>query len=220
MSTKPIDSVFGVPQRAGDDQSAASLDPYPSTSMSGTPNPQDGDSVAEMAHTPGSDLGADVAHNPGTDVEWTNAELHSIASTIEQLQQRLEVANTRLSSAADVETTEFEIGRLFVEAQRFSEDSLSKLERKIHEVLRAAEDKANQILTEATEEALEIRRRAQEAAFVSTQTARELQSAIAGFTRVNTELVKELGALSSMLTPASERGTNEIDPSSDVPESD
>ena len=146
--------------------------------------------------------------------------MHSIASTIEELQLRLEAANNRLSSVAEVETTEVEIGRLFVEAQRFSEDSLSKLERQIHEVLSAAEDKAKQILTEATEEALEIRRQAQEAAFVSTRTARELQSAIAGFTAVNIELVKELGALSSMLTPASERGMTELDPSSSVPERD
>ena len=176
--------------------------------MSDTPKSQDGD------HKPGTEP------TPGTDVEWTNAELHSIASTIEELQHRLEMANTRLSSVAKVETTEVEIGRLFVEAQRFSEDSLSKLERQIHQVLSAAEDKAKQILTEATEEALEIRRQAQEAAFVSTRTARELQSAIAGFTTVNSELVKELGALSSMLAPASERGMNELDPASGVPEID
>jgi cell division septum initiation protein DivIVA len=174
--------------------------------MSGTFNYQDADHVAELAS------------RSGTDVEWTNAELHSIASTIEQLQQRLEAANSRLSSVANMETTEFEIGRLFVEAQRFSEDSLSKLERQIHEVLRAAENKAKQILREATEEALEIRRQAQEATFVSTRTARELQSAITGFTTVNNELVNELGALSSMLAPASERGMSQIDPASSAPE--
>src|SRR5271157_1733846 len=165
MSTRPIDSVFGVPEQASGDHPAAPTDPYPGPPMSGTPHDQVGDHGAESAQT------------SGTDVEWTNAELHSIASTIEELQQRLEVANTRLSSVAKVEATEVEIGRLFVEAQRFSEDSLSKLERQIHEVLCAAEDKAKQILTEATEEALEIRRQAQEAAFVSTRTARELQSA-------------------------------------------
>jgi prefoldin subunit 5 len=207
MSTRPTDSVFGVSQRASNDQTATSLDPYPSTPMSGTPNHHDGHN------------GAEVTHAPGTEVERTTAELHSIAGTIEELQRRLEAANTRLSSVATVETTEFEIGRLFVEAQRFSEDSLSNLERQIHEVLCAAEDKAKQILTEATKEALEIRRQAQEAAFVSKQTARELQSAIVGFTTVNTELVKELGALSSMLTP-SEQGTAEIDPSSSVSHSD
>jgi prefoldin subunit 5 len=208
MSTRPIDSVFGVPELAGDSYPAALIGSYSGTPMSETPNHQHGDH------------GPEVADGPGTDVEWTNAELHSIASTIEELQRRLEAANTRLSSVAEVETTEVEIGRLFIEAQRFSEDSLSKLENQIHEVLCAAEDKAKQILTEATEEALEIRRQAQEAAFLSTRTARELQSAIAGFTTVNTELVKELGALSSMLAPASERGMTELDSSSHVPESD
>ena len=147
---------------------------------------------------------------PQTDVEWTNAELRSIAGTVEELQQRLETANARLRSVANVEATEIEIGRLFVEAQRFSDDSLSKLERQIHEVLCAAEDKAKQILSEATEDALEIRRQAQEAAFVSARTARELQSAIAGFTAVNTELVRELGALSSMLTPADDHDVSEL----------
>jgi len=206
-----MDSVFDVPERASDDRPGAPTDPYPGIPMSGTPhhsNHEDGD------------VGGELPHTSETDVEWTNAELHSIAGTIEALQHRLEAANTRLSSVAKVETTELEIGRLFVEAQRFSEESLSKLERQIHEVLCAAEDKAKQILTEATEEALEIRRQAQEAAFMSTRTARELQSAIAGFTTVNNELVKELGALNSMLTPASEGETTEIDPSTSVPESD
>jgi len=212
MSTRPIDTVFEVLGRAAsENHPTATTDPYRGIQMSGTSNhPNDQD----------ADYGAEVAHTPETDVEWTNAELHSIASTIEELQRRLEVANTRLSSVATVEATELEIGRLFVEAQRFSEESLSKLERQIHEVLCAAEDKAKEILTEATEEALEIRRQAQGAALMSTRTARELQSAIAGFTTVNNELIKELGALNSMLTPASERGTTEIDSSPGEPESD
>jgi glutamate-1-semialdehyde aminotransferase len=212
MSTKLIDLVIGGPERANGDGPDALLDPYPATSMpmSGTPN-----------HAENQDRGhgAEVAHTAGTDVDWTNAELHSIASTIEELQRRLEVANTRLSSVAKVQVTESEIGRLFVEAQRFSEDALSKLVRQIHQVLRAAEDKAKQILTEATEEAVEIRRQAQEAAFLSTRTAQELQSAIAGFTTVNNELVQELGALNSMLAPASERRVAAIDRSWGVSES-
>jgi hypothetical protein len=90
----------------------------------------------------------------------------------------------------------------------------------IHEILCAAEEKARAILTEATQEAIEIRRQAQEAAFLSTKTAQELQSAIAGFTSVNNELVKELGALNSMLTPTSERGVAQIDYSPGEPGKD
>jgi cell division septum initiation protein DivIVA len=199
MSARPVDSVFGVPGRPSDARSDA----------------------------PGSDIAdhrdADApvrAQATETEVEWTTAELQSIAGTIEELQGRLEQANTRLTSAAKVETTECEIGRLFVEAQRFSEESLSKLELQIHEVLCAAETKANEILTEATEEAQDIRRKAQQAAIASTRTARELHSAIAGFTVVNNELVKELGALNAMLTPTDERGVAELDPSAGMSESD
>jgi cell division septum initiation protein DivIVA len=170
-----------------------------------------------LLNRPNGDRAAEVAQVLGTGVEWTNTELQSIATTIEDLQRRLEAANSQLSAAANVETTESEIGRLFVEAQRFSEESLSKLELQIHEILFAAEDKARAILTEATQEAIEIRRQAQEAAFLSTRTAQELQSAIGGFTTVNNELVKELGALNSMLTPASERGTTQIDHASSEP---
>ena len=93
-----------------------------------------------------------------------------------------------------METTEFEIGRLFWRPRRFSEASISKLELKIHQILSEAEAKANQILTEATEEAQHIRCEAQRAAFASARTVRELQAAIAGFTTVNSELLKELGA--------------------------
>ena len=199
MSAMPIDSVFGVREPSHDTPREV---PVSSLGNDRT--------VAE----------SDQAPTPATEVEWVNTELHTIASTIEELQGRLNEANTRLASASKVETTEFEIGRLFVEAQRFSEASLSKLELTIHEILGEAEAKAKQILAEATEEAHDIRRQAQEAAFTSTRTARELQSAIAGFTAVNNELLKEMGALNSMLTPASERGMTEIESSSGVPEVD
>jgi len=171
----------------------------------------------DLLNQPEADHAGDVAQTPGTGVEWTNSELQSIATTIEDLQRRLEAANSQLSTASNGEATESELGRLFVEAQRFSEESLSKLERQIHGILCAAEGKAKAILTEATQEAIEIRRQAQEAAFLSTKTAQELQSAIAGFSTVNNELVKELGALNSMLTPASERGMTQIDQSSGGP---
>ncbi len=198
MSTTFLDSVFGVLEGPSD--------AHPDAPTS---------DVANHRHVDA----AEGAQAPGTELEWANSELHTIASTIEELQGRLEEANARLASVAKVETTEVEIGRLFIEAQRFSEASLSKLELAILEILREVEAKAKQILAEATEEAHEIRRQAQQAAFASTRTAQELQSAIAGFTTVNNELLKELGALNTMMTPMSERGLTQIDPSSGVPES-
>jgi len=172
---------------------------------------QDVQPEAQVSHSEDHENAAgEVAQQP-TEAQWVNTELHAIASTITELQSRLEQANARLSSVEKVESTEYEIGRLFVEAQRFSEASLSKLELKVHEVLVAAEAKARQILTEATEEAQEIRREAQQAAFASTATVRELQSAIAGFTTVNAELLKELGTLNGMLSPKSDQGVDEVD---------
>jgi hypothetical protein len=200
MSTSPIDSVFGIPERPRDAR----------------PEPP----VSDIANHRNADAAEAAAQTPGTEVEWANSELLTIASTIEELQGRLEQANSRLAGVAKVEATEFEIGRLFVEAQRFSEASLSNLELKIHDILCEVEAKAKQILTESTEEAQEIRRQAQQAAFASTRTAQELQSAIIGFTKVNNELVKELGALNSMLAPANERGVTEIDLPSGAPERD
>src|SRR5580658_6174281 len=108
-------------------------------------------------------------------------EIHSIALAIEELQERLRQANRQLGHAAVVRTTEVEIGRLFVEAQRFSEDSLARLEQQVQEILVEAESKATQILREATEEAQDIRRQAQQEAIVSSRTAQDLQLAIAGF---------------------------------------
>jgi hypothetical protein len=204
MSTRPLDSVLGVPGHLGRHSRAQPLDASAGAQIS---------SIADHQ----GPAPADDFSSPGSHVDWTSAELHSIASTIEELQQRLVEANTRLSTVAAVETTEIEIGRLFVQAQQFSEETLSKLEQQINEILIAAETKAEQILREATEEALDIRRQAQTYALESTQTVRELQLAIAGFTTINSELVKELGALNSMLTPGSEPVRHERIPGSSSP---
>jgi len=195
MSARSSDSVFDVPERPG-----GSLPDAPISDIADR----------RHLHAPEAD--------PQAETRWANDELLSIASTIQDLQGRLEEANSRLEAAGHVETTEFELGRLFIEAQRFSEESLSKLEAQINDILCEAEAKATQILTEATEEALEIRRRAQEAAFASAGTAQELQVAITGFTKVNGELVKELGALYSMLAPATEQPRAKIEPLPGHPE--
>lgn len=203
MTSTPAAPVFGVPE------------PHLENKQPDAPTSDIADHQNEIAVAAEADADA-----PGADVQWVNSELHTIASTIEELQSRLEQANNRLSSATKVETTEVEIGRLFVEAQRFSEASLTKLEVKIHEVLCEVEAKAMQILAEATEEAQEIRRQAQEAAIASTRTVGELQAAIAGFTTVNAELVKELGTLNGMLNSSGVQGMAQLDPSSGTASSD
>jgi hypothetical protein len=161
-----------------------------------------GDGLSENGNSTG--YGPQGSYGPqDSTVDSTTSELGAIAGAIEELQGRLAQAHEQLNQVAVVQTTEYEIGRLFVEAQRFSEASLSKLEMQIQEILVEAEAKAAEIIREATEEAAEIRRQAQQASFIPDRTAQELQTAIVGFASVNSELVKELTALNDMLTPAS-----------------
>ena len=153
--------------------------------------------------------GNSVSQNPreNATVESASSEIDAIAGAIADLQNRLERAHDQLGQVNAVRTTEFEIGRLFVEAQRFSEASLARLEMQIQEILVEAEAKAAEILREATEEAQEIRRQAQQSSSIPSRTAQELQSAIVGFANVNGELIKELNTLNAMLSPTAERGS-------------
>jgi hypothetical protein len=198
MSARPIESVFGVPEPASQAHSDAAISDIANhRNLRGPEGSQPNGAqpvTARHEQTTPSEPPA----------EWADDELQSIASTIQDLQSRLTLANERIANAAKVETTEVDIGRLFVEAQRFSEASLSNLERQIHEILHEAEAKAVQILAEATGEAQEIRRRAEHAAADSIKTARDLHYAIAGFSSVNNELVRELSALNSRLLHADE----------------
>jgi hypothetical protein len=176
MSNTPSDSVFDNPSSAPGRQPEA-------TSGFGSP-------------------GSSVPLDENDAVESANAEIEFVSSAIKDLQDRLDRANDQMGHVAAVRTTEVEIGRLFVEAQRFTDASLANLEQQVHAILLQAEAKAQEILREANEEAEEIRRGAQSSTAIPAETAHELQVAIAGFSQINGELVKELEALSAMLTPA------------------
>ncbi len=151
----------------------------------------------------------DPAPTPGglreSDDESAEAEIKQIASAIAELQGRLERANDQLSQAAAVQTTEIEISRMFEEAQRFSEASLSRLEMQVQEIVLEAEAKAAEIVREATEEAQEIRRRARHGTSMGVGTDQELKAVISAFASVNGELIKELNALNAMLAPLVDR---------------
>jgi chromosome segregation ATPase len=183
MSTNPIDPVFGPTSYQREGQST----------MNG------------QAMGPGA--GEDAAFDSA------NSEIGAIAGAIEELQGRLARAHEQLDQVTAVRTTEYEIGRLFVEAQRFSEESLARLEVQVQEILVEAEAKAAQILREATDEAEEIRRQAHQASAIPDRTAQELQDAILGFVSVNGELVRELNALNGMLSPSTNQAGSPNDQS-------
>jgi len=128
-------------------------------------------------------------------------EIEYVTSAIEELQSRLDRANEQMHQVSAVRTTELEIGRLFVEAQKFTEAALTKLEGQIHEILAEAEKKAAQMVREAHEEAEAIREEAKHQSRFSTEKASELQDAIVGFSSINEKLVEELSTLNTMLGP-------------------
>jgi cell division septum initiation protein DivIVA len=187
MDTSPIDPVFGPSSYPREEQE------HPTGNGNRTSPPVRNDAAVESA----------------------SSEIGAIAGAIEELQSRLERANEQLGQVAAVQTTEFEIGRLFMEAQRFSEATLSRLEMQIQEILVEAEAKAAEILREANEDAEKIRRGAQQSSLIPARTAQELQSAIAGFASVNNELIRELNALNAMLAPSNNRMAPPMDRSVD-----
>jgi hypothetical protein len=160
--------------------------------------------AAESPPDPECTAGAVAAESAA--VELASAEIEFVTGAIEDLQSRLERATTQMNQVTAVRATEREIGLLFVEAQKFTEAALAKLEGQIHQILDQAEAKAAEIVREAQQEAEEVRRQAQSTLLFPAEKVHELHAAIRGFSTSNGELVKELSALNTMLSPASERG--------------
>jgi|HubBroStandDraft_6_1064221.scaffolds.fasta_scaffold382654_1 hypothetical protein len=188
------------PERAGGTVAAESAAPPPPLGTAGTVAAE----TPSPAPSPESTDGTVATESAA--VESASAEIEFVTSAIEDLQSRLERANTQMNQVTAVRATEREIGLLFVEAQKFTEAALAKLEGQIHQILDQAEAKAAQIVREAQEEAEEVRRQAESASVFPAEKAQELQAAIRGFSSINGELVKELSALNTMLSPPSERG--------------
>jgi cell division septum initiation protein DivIVA len=92
----------------------------------------------------------------------------------------------------DLPISETELGRLFVEAQRFTDDALAKLDSQVDRVLAQASAKAAQIVLEAREEAEQILRTARDTVALPTETAGELRVAV-------DQLSKFVGELATML---------------------
>ncbi len=89
-----------------------------------------------------------------------------------------EAPHSSAEGGADQQITESELGRLFVEAQRFTDDALAKLETQVERVLAEAGKKAAQIVLEAREEADEILRAAHHSTLLPSDKVSELHAAV------------------------------------------
>lgn len=142
-------------------------------------------------------------------VDSAREEIASVADAVAALQHRLEHANEHLRQVNAVRATELEIGRLFVEAQRFAEAYLIRLEDQVQEILAKAEAKAAQILREATQEAQELRQGAGQTAHMPALTVQKVQAAIAGMAGTHSDLMTELYTLNAMLAPLRTRRSDD-----------
>jgi cell division septum initiation protein DivIVA len=113
--------------------------------------------------------------------------------------------NDRPKGGAAVPISEREIGQLFVEAQRFTDDALAKLEGQVERVLAEAGRKAAEIVLEAREEADELLRRARESVSLSSAKADELHDAVA---RLGTLVDSLADSMKSKAVPDSSAGRN------------
>lgn len=113
-------------------------------------------------------------------------------------------ASERRKDDAGAPITEREIGQVFVEAQRFTDDALVKLEGQIGRVLAEAGRKAAEIVLEAREEADELLRRARESVSLSSAKADELHQAVARLATLVDSLADALKG-KAVPDPASDR---------------
>src|SRR5580704_9239350 len=89
----------------------------------------------------------DAAHpNDGDTVQAvTNAVTH-VAVALDELKDQLEIANRRVSEVAAAQTTEAELGRLFVRAAEFADSAIAEAQDEARQVVADAHRQADRIL--------------------------------------------------------------------------
>ncbi len=142
-----------------------------------------------------------AADDDGT-VDAVAAEFSEMSRAIEELRERLDLASSKMEHVAVVRTSELEIGRLFVQAQEFTDAALGQAEQRARQAIAEAEAEATRILEEARREAEAIVEEARQQAALPPEAVGRLDSTIAGFIEINRELIEELVYLRGSYNPA------------------
>jgi hypothetical protein len=136
---------------------------------------------------------------------------HSAASAAEEAAHAAVSAADAVHRFTVVRTSEAEIGDLLIRCQQFIEGAIADAERHAQQIVTSARSQADVILADATRRAHELERGANPynptlgagalgaAPPISPESARELNSTIDGYIRVNSELMHELRLLSGSL---------------------
>jgi cell division septum initiation protein DivIVA len=161
------------------------------------PNPP-----ADRPDAPG--LTRPVATPPGgiddSAFETVGQTVRHAAGALEGLRDILERLETSIAKAVDQRRTEEQIGELFVRAQEYVDRSIFETEERARIVVAEAEHEASRIISAARGEAQRLIDDARRSARLPAEAARQLQATIDGFGQVNSELLRELTALSQTLT--------------------
>lgn len=119
-------------------------------------------------------------------------------------------------------TYEIEVGRLFVRAQEFIDNTALEAREQANEIVRRAQMEAARIVDSAHQQARDIVREASCVPGVATDTLRQLDWTLDSFLRSNSELSREIAGLRANLQAASVRqpatGSPYLAPSSYPPE--
>lgn len=145
------------------------------------------------------------------EIERVTAEVQSVSSAIDSLTRRLTEANDRLEHVSMVRSSEVEIGRLLLQAQRFVDEAVAEARDHAKATVAEAEAEADRILAEARQQAEEIIQAARSAPTVSPETLLALDTTIGEFTKANTELIHELAQLRDVLGPRFAPSSNGAD---------
>ncbi len=129
------------------------------------------------------------------------SSLEGVASTMDDLTSQLTALTEAYGRTKMLRTTEAEIGRLFVRAQGYVDDSIADARERARQIVAGAQEQAFHIIDQAHAQAAEIVEQARRQAVLRPEAVARLSTTIEGFSRMNVELVNELSMLRETLSP-------------------
>jgi cell division septum initiation protein DivIVA len=171
---------------------------------------------AHVEHSSWSNYGDPLAYREPVPVSPANS-LTEISRAAEELKIRSEAAIASMKRAIDLSVTEVEIGRLFVRAQAFIDQSVADAQLQASQILAEARATADGIVAQARQYAKGLTEEARQRPAMPLEAIQQLQRTIESFSRANSELKGELSQLHSTLTPRPATNGYAIPPQGFVP---
>jgi len=130
--------------------------------------------------------------------------LGEIASTMNDLTDRIEQAADAIQKAMVVGASGLEIARLFVRAQQFIDRAIREAQREASRVLADAHAEAERIVAQERQHTRELLEQIPLSGLLPVEAVQRVAHSIDTFTRSNSELTEELTQLRSEQAPGDE----------------